>query len=100
MKLILARVALAAFSATWIMDTSSAFALGPRKIVENLDRFGRSNTRSQPPVSVWADSTVFKTFRSVVQRFTLLLRMSNRQVNTHTHTHTHTYIYIYIYIYI
>jgi len=81
LKLILAKAALAVCSATWIMDTSSACALGPRKIVENLDRFGRSNTRSQPPVSVWADGTVFKTFRFIVQRFTLLLRMSNRQVN-------------------
>ena len=42
LKLILAMAALEACSATCMMDTSSAFALGPRKIFGNLDRCGRS----------------------------------------------------------
>jgi hypothetical protein len=36
------RAAYKAFSATWNLCTNSAFALGPRKTTENLDRFGRS----------------------------------------------------------
>jgi hypothetical protein len=36
------RAAWEACSATWNLGTNSAFALGPRKTTENLDRIGRS----------------------------------------------------------
>jgi hypothetical protein len=36
------RAAWEACSATWNLGTNSAFALGPRKITENLDRVGWS----------------------------------------------------------
>jgi hypothetical protein len=36
------RAAWEACSATWNLGTNSAFALGPRKPTENLDRVGRS----------------------------------------------------------
>jgi hypothetical protein len=36
------RAAWEAYSATWNLGTNSAFALGPRKTTENLDRVGRS----------------------------------------------------------
>jgi hypothetical protein len=37
------RAACEACSATWNLGTNSAFALGPRKTMENLDRDGRSH---------------------------------------------------------
>jgi hypothetical protein len=36
------RAACEACSATWNLSTNSAFALGPRKTTDNLDRIGRS----------------------------------------------------------
>jgi hypothetical protein len=36
------RAACEAYRATWNLGTNSAFALGPRKSTENLDRVGRS----------------------------------------------------------
>jgi hypothetical protein len=36
------RAACEACSATWSLGTNSAFALGPRKTTENLDRVDRS----------------------------------------------------------
>jgi hypothetical protein len=41
-NVIIRRAAYEACSATWNLGTNSAFALGPRKITENLDRVGRS----------------------------------------------------------
>ena len=42
MMLLLGGAACEACSATWNLGTNSAFALGPRKTTENLDRIGRS----------------------------------------------------------
>jgi hypothetical protein len=42
MYVIIRRAACEACSATWTLGTNSAFALGPRKATENLDRAGRS----------------------------------------------------------
>jgi hypothetical protein len=41
-NVIIGRAAWEACSATWNLGTNSAFALGPRKTTEILDRVGRS----------------------------------------------------------
>jgi uncharacterized protein YbcC (UPF0753/DUF2309 family) len=41
-NVIIGKAAWEACSATWNLDTNSAFTLGPRKTTENLNLFGRS----------------------------------------------------------
>jgi hypothetical protein len=41
-EITIGRAACEACRATWNLGTNSAFALGPRKTTENLDRVGRS----------------------------------------------------------
>jgi hypothetical protein len=76
------RVAWEAYSATWNLDTNSAFALGPRKTMENLHRVGRSqdfpdaNTSSQqsginyanPNVSLYIAVGLYATVHIFVLR--------------------------------
>jgi hypothetical protein len=89
------RAAWEACSATWNLGTNSAFALGPRKITENLDRVGWSQDL---PNAYWllASSPAFKYTSpngspKLCYCFVWYLNRLHRFI---------IYIYIYIYIYI
>jgi hypothetical protein len=53
-----------ASSATWHSDTNTASALGPRKVVEKLDRFGRS--QQLPEANWFLDSTPTLNTRTLI----------------------------------
>jgi hypothetical protein len=79
------RAACEACSATWDLGTNSAFALGPRKPTENLDRVGRSqdladanrllassaalNTRTLTVDPIWLLLYLKKSLRICFYRF-------------------------------
>jgi hypothetical protein len=119
----IARAACEASSATWNLDSNSAFALGPRKIPENLDRVGRSqdwllasspvlNTRVLTLVPICAVSSflplfLFSPFKNIynlfLQKFYLyIIWISTKRctitpaegMNSYIHKYVNNYTYI------
>jgi hypothetical protein len=88
------RAAWEACSATWNLGTNSAFALGPRKTMENLDRIGRSQDL---PDANWllASSPALNTRAlTLVPICALYVITPVEGINVYRHKYAYNYTYI------